>query len=142
MRLYSRERKLILTYGHCRKRKVWIFLVLHEKALSQWGEEWEKSCLWLSSRISLASEVRMRVLPLHETKSHLLLEARALARVWVPSRDVDAAPPVCPDSPKRERSHHLWIFWDYWEDGSVLHMYSPATKNRIKAVIKAKVLKN
>lgn len=84
----------------------------------------------------------MTVLPLHMTKSHFLLEAKTLARVWVPSRDVDAAPPVRPGSPKRECSHHLLVFWDYWEDDSVLHVYTPATKNCIKAVMKAKVLKN
>lgn len=35
----------MLTYGHCKKHKVWIFLVLHERALSQWGEEWEKEAV-------------------------------------------------------------------------------------------------
>lgn len=56
-------------HGHCRRHKVWIFTVLHEKVLPQWGGEWAKEAVCHIPRVS---KVRAMILPLHVTKSHLL----------------------------------------------------------------------
>ena len=66
-----------------------------------------RTCLWVSVCISLVSEARVMVLPLHMTKLHFSLRIKTLARVWVPPRDVGAALPAHPSSPTRERSRHL-----------------------------------
>lgn len=41
-----KEESLCPWNGHCKKHKVWVFLVAHAGAFSQWGEEWEKEALF------------------------------------------------------------------------------------------------
>lgn len=42
----AKEESLSPWNGHCKKHKVWIFLVPYARALSQWGEKWEKKELF------------------------------------------------------------------------------------------------